>query len=183
MAIAEKCEKAAPNRRCYHHIEVKPENIGRVLGIGLRVAGRVAGERMSGSTGAAPDAAATVNRAAVDSAVRVRNAGQTASRARGGILRGVGGFLRPFGRVGGILWLEVTGVFFLIFVPVFAWRGMWPARASFCPWAGAFEVSRLHRTCACFSLSGRELVLAGCEEVKCHFLGRAVVRMARSSSR
>ena len=86
---------------------------------------------MSGSTGAAPDAAATVNRAAVDSAVRVRNAGQTASRARGGILRGVGGFLRPFGRVGGILWLEVTGVFFLIFVPVFAWRGMWPARASY----------------------------------------------------
>ena len=34
--------------------------------------------------------------------------------------RGVGGFLRPFGRVGGILWLEVTGVFFFLFVLVFA---------------------------------------------------------------
>ncbi len=39
--------------------------------------------------------------------------------------------MRPFGRVGGILWLEVSGVFFLIFVPVFAWRGAWPARASY----------------------------------------------------
>jgi hypothetical protein len=37
----------------------------------------------------------------------------------------VGGFLRPFQRVGGILFLEVAGVFFLLFVLVFgqmAWR-------------------------------------------------------------
>jgi hypothetical protein len=37
----------------------------------------------------------------------------------------VGGFLRPFRRVGGILWLEITGVFFLLPVLVFAptvWR-------------------------------------------------------------
>ena len=42
-----------------------------------------------------------------------------------GIARGVGGFLRPFGRVGGLIWLEVTGVFFLLFVVAFtsmAWR-------------------------------------------------------------
>jgi cyanate permease len=41
------------------------------------------------------------------------------------VSRGVGGFLRPFRRVGGILWLEVTGVFFLLPVVVFApslWR-------------------------------------------------------------
>jgi hypothetical protein len=36
------------------------------------------------------------------------------------VSRGVGGFLRPFRRVGGILWLEVTGVFFLLPVVVFA---------------------------------------------------------------
>ena len=44
---------------------------------------------------------------------------------RRGVARGVGGFLRPFGRVGGIIWLEVTGVFFLLFVVAFAsmaWR-------------------------------------------------------------
>jgi hypothetical protein len=46
------------------------------------------------------------------------------------LARGVGGFLRPFRRLGGILWLEVTGVFFLIFVPVFFWRGIWPTRAN-----------------------------------------------------
>ena len=39
----------------------------------------------------------------------------------------MGGFLRPFRRVGGILWLEVTGVFFLLPVLVFApylWRAI-----------------------------------------------------------
>ena len=44
-------------------------------------------------------------------------------------MRGVGGFLRPFQRVGGILWLEVTGVFFLLPVLVFA-PTLWRARAS-----------------------------------------------------
>jgi hypothetical protein len=37
----------------------------------------------------------------------------------------MGGFLRPFRRVGGILFLEVVGGFFLLFVMVFsiaAWR-------------------------------------------------------------
>jgi hypothetical protein len=41
------------------------------------------------------------------------------------VVKGVGGFLRPFGRVGGIVWLEVTGVFFLLPVIVFmpmVWR-------------------------------------------------------------
>jgi hypothetical protein len=39
--------------------------------------------------------------------------------------RGIGGFLRPFGRVGGILWLEITGFFFGMFMLLFAtdaWR-------------------------------------------------------------
>ncbi len=42
-----------------------------------------------------------------------------------GVARGVGGFLRPLSRVGGIIWLEVAGVFFFLFVIVFApmaWR-------------------------------------------------------------
>lgn len=29
------------------------------------------------------------------------------------------------------MWLEVTGLFFLIFVPVFIWRGMWPIHAQY----------------------------------------------------
>jgi type VI protein secretion system component VasK len=41
----------------------------------------------------------------------------------------VGGFLRPFGRVGRIVWLEVTGVFFLLPVVAFT-PNLWRMRAS-----------------------------------------------------
>jgi hypothetical protein len=40
------------------------------------------------------------------------------------------GFLKPFREVGGKLWLEVTGVFFLLPVLVFT-PTMWRTRASF----------------------------------------------------
>jgi hypothetical protein len=59
-----------------------------------------------------------------------RAAGRAAGQASRSLPRGMGGFLRPFRRVGGILWLEITGAFFLIFVLAFA-RGMWRARASY----------------------------------------------------
>jgi type VI protein secretion system component VasK len=52
-----------------------------------------------------------------------------AGRTSGGLVSGVGGFLRPFRRVGVILWLEITGVFFLLPVVVFAPR-LWAVRAS-----------------------------------------------------
>jgi type VI protein secretion system component VasK len=41
----------------------------------------------------------------------------------------VGGFLKPFRRIGGILWLEVTGGFFLLPVVVFA-PTLWRVRRS-----------------------------------------------------
>ena len=47
----------------------------------------------------------------------------------GGVARGVGGFLSPFKRVGTILWLEVTGVFFLLPVVVFT-PNLWRMRTS-----------------------------------------------------
>jgi hypothetical protein len=51
--------------------------------------------------------------------------GRTAGRTAKGLARGVGGFLKPFRRVGGILWLEMTGAFFFLFVVAAApaaWR-------------------------------------------------------------
>jgi hypothetical protein len=54
-----------------------------------------------------------------------RATGRMTGQASRGVAKGLGGFLRPFGRVGGILWLEVTGVFFLLPVIVFTpmiWR-------------------------------------------------------------
>jgi len=44
--------------------------------------------------------------------------------------RGVGGFLRPFGRIGGILWLQVTGFFFGLFALFFA-QDLWRTRLSY----------------------------------------------------
>jgi hypothetical protein len=106
------------NRRCYHRIEVKPQTIGRVLGVGLRVAGRMASERMAGAT-------APATQAGGGAAARGKMAGRTAA----GVARGMGGFLRHFRRVGGILWLEVTGSLFLLPVVVFA-PSLWRIRAS-----------------------------------------------------
>jgi len=102
---------------------MKPQTVGRVLGTGLRVAGRMAGEKLAGSAEAstAPSPAPAAQ-AAAGSAQQV---GRNARRAGGSVARGVGGFLRPFGRVGGTVFLEVAGTFFLLFVLVFgqmAWR-------------------------------------------------------------
>ena len=89
---------------------MKPHSIGRTLGIGLRVAGRIVGQRASA---AAPTRASG------------RVAGQATRRAA----RGLAGLLRPFARVGGILWLEVTGALFLL--PALAFLpALWRAKAS-----------------------------------------------------
>lgn len=117
---------------------MKPEQIGRRFGIGVRIAGRMAKERMdaapsnsSSAPGTANPASApawsTQNPASARAAARNgRIAGQTA-RAAG---RGVAGFLRPFGRVGGILWLEVTGFFFGLFAAFFA-TSLWRSRSDY----------------------------------------------------
>jgi hypothetical protein len=112
------------NRRCYHHNGMKPQSIGRALGIGLRVAGRIASQTVAAA------ASAPVRQSGGNSATASRAAGKAAGQASRGIAHGAGGFLRPFRRVGGILWLEVTGVFFFLPVVVFA-PALWRIRASF----------------------------------------------------
>lgn len=123
--------------RCYHHNGMRPQSIGRALGIGLRVAGRMAGERVAASATAvvnAPGSGQPSNQAAEQVAERARSAGQVGAHAAGkatkNVARGIGGFLRPFGRVGAIVWLEVTGLFFFLFVIVFA-RALWMYRTSY----------------------------------------------------
>jgi hypothetical protein len=64
-----------------------------------------------------------------DPALQTRTAGKAAGQASRNVAKGVGGFLRPFRRVGGIVWLEVTGVFFLLPVIVFT-PYLWRMRAS-----------------------------------------------------
>jgi hypothetical protein len=127
---------------------MKAENIGRVLGIGLRVAGRMAGQKLMGDaqTAGAQAAGASVDgqvqqteqkgqagqvaaRGQAASQADARVKGQTAGRTAKGVARGVGGFLKPFRRVGGILWLEITGAFFFLFV-VAAALPLWRHRPS-----------------------------------------------------
>jgi hypothetical protein len=106
---------------------MKPEKIGRIAGIGLRLAGRMAAEKLAGQA-----QAGTPSQSAQPGPPLTKDAGRAAGQMTRGVARGVGGFLRPFGRVGGIIWLEVTGVFFLLFVVVFApmvWRSR-PASLS-----------------------------------------------------
>src|SRR5215469_5155540 len=110
---------------------MKPQTIGRVLGIGVRVVGRMAGQRLAQSgqsapaSGAGPGARQPITIDAVTGSAGGRVSGRAAGRATGSVARGVGGFLKPFRRVGGIVFLEVAGVFFFLFVLVFgtwAWR-------------------------------------------------------------
>jgi hypothetical protein len=107
---------------------MKPYKIGRVVGMGLRIAGRIAGQQMA----ARPKTAASVAapQAIAEAAAQNRAAGQVAGQTTRNVARGVGGFLRPFQRVGGIIWLEVMGVFFLLPVLAFA-PNLWRMRASY----------------------------------------------------
>lgn len=111
--------------------EMRPQTVGRVLGVGLRVAGRLAGQRLAGTVGNSGNPASrplTID--GVISPAAQRNAGRKTGKATANVARGVGGFLRPFSRVGGIIFLEVAGVFFLLFVLVFG-QMMWRMRSSY----------------------------------------------------
>jgi hypothetical protein len=99
---------------------MRPQKIGQVLGIGVRVAGRMAGQRLAAS---APPSA-------VSSTPATAPVSRTPSRISGRATRGVGGFLKPFRRVGGIVFLEVAGCFFLLFVLLFA-QMLWRMRSSY----------------------------------------------------
>jgi hypothetical protein len=112
---------------------MRPQKVGRALGIGLRVAGRIAGQRLADAAQNTETPAAPAAQAAGSSGVRGQAAGQAdgraAGRTAGGVASGLGGFVRPFRRIGGILWLEVTGAFFLLPVAVFA-PTLWRVRAN-----------------------------------------------------
>jgi len=121
---------------------MRPRNIGRALGIGVRVAGRIAGQRIAGpaQSGASVPRAMAQSGAVASASIspaqpQARAAGRIAAQSGRNLSRGIGGFLRPFRRVGGIVWLEVTGTFFLLFAAVFALR-LWQT------WSGMGQVSR-----------------------------------------
>jgi hypothetical protein len=126
---------------------MEPRIIGRALGISVRVAGRIVGQRIAAparSAVSAPYADINSVRAqspfgasgpAIPAQSQGQSAGRIASQTGLNVSKGIGGFLRPFRRVGGIVWLEVTGSFFLLFAAVFGLR-LWQN------WSGISLISR-----------------------------------------
>jgi hypothetical protein len=142
-------------------MRMNPNEIGKKLGIGIRVAGRIAQQRAqqagngqaqpqnpADSTSAAQQTAQSASQPsrmpspAANYGARGREIGKSTHRFTRAAGRGVGGFLRPFGRVGGILWLEVTGFFFGLFGLYFA-VDMWRTRLSYAagPQHGRFLIA------------------------------------------
>jgi len=112
---------------------MNPNEFGKKLGIGLRVAGRIAQQRVEGSGSAQPGPSFSNPPKYVRTAVNAENVKQAAARSHNitrAAGRGIGGFLRPFGKVGGLLWLEVTGFFFGLFALFFA-QNIWRARLDY----------------------------------------------------
>lgn len=105
---------------------MKPQTIGRVLGVGIRVAGRVASQRLNAAAEAASQPQPSIPPAKQSATAAPRQQ----ARAAGSVARGLGGFLKPFTRAGRIVWLQVTGVFFFLPVLVFT-PTLWRTRASY----------------------------------------------------
>ena len=116
---------------------------GKRLGIGVRVAGRIAQQRAqerevqaarsaaSAQSGSQPQGVIEPPTARfVPSSSDIREAKEKTHKITRAAGRGVGGFLRPFTRVGGILWLEVTGFFFGLFALYFA-QDLWRTHLSY----------------------------------------------------
>ena len=147
---------------------MKPQTIGRVLGIGMRVAGRMAGQRLAGGGQPAPNSAGNRQLPAdtIDAVTPRPTAGvpRTAGRATGSVARGLGGFLRPFRRVGNIVFLEVVGAFFFLFV-IAVRNARLAAESPGRSGAGTCQVPGLRGHDAAVSIFQRQFLLAGETEV------------------
>lgn len=92
----------------------------------MRVAGRIFGAHLAD----AGQGAGSVSEAARQAQAEARRArSEMTGKVARGAGRGVGGFVRPFARIGHILWLEVIGAIFLLFALLFA-LNLWRLRAS-----------------------------------------------------
>ena len=124
-------------------MRMNANEFGKRLGIGVRVAGRIAQQRAQEREAQAARSARTAQsgsqpqgvieppmRGFVPSSSDIREAREKTHRITRAAGRGVGGFLRPFTRVGGILWLEVTGFFFGLFALYFA-QDLWRTHTSY----------------------------------------------------
>src|ERR1700753_3529541 len=101
---------------------MEPKKVGRTLGVGVRVASNMLRERVQQASTPAPVTIPPQSRRASPQD-RVKN-------ARKGAKAFSQALLGPFTHAGGILWLEITGLFFALFAlffvqSVYRVRGSW----------------------------------------------------------
>jgi hypothetical protein len=103
---------------------MRPKTFGRALGIGVRAAGKALLEDKP----LTPDQKMAVERARLEAVRAAGERGRTVGASLGQGTRNVGRGARYFGRAvwnpfalaSGVLWLEVTGMFFALFALFFA---------------------------------------------------------------
>jgi hypothetical protein len=102
---------------------MEPKKVGRTLGIGIRVASNMVRERMERAAAPAPASSAAANGrpAAVPASASGRSfpIGSRIAAAKKGAKAFGHGLLGPFTHAGGVLWLEITGLFFALFALFF----------------------------------------------------------------
>jgi hypothetical protein len=100
---------------------MEPKKVGRTLGIGVRVASNMLRERVERAAASSPAASTTGNRPPMQDSPSVRSVPM--SRRVATAKRGAKAFgqalLGPFTHAGGVLWLEITGLFFALFALFF----------------------------------------------------------------
>src|ERR1700684_1291449 len=100
---------------------MEPKKVGRTLGIGVRVASNMLRERVERAAASSPANSTTGNRPPMPASTSVRAvpmSRRVATAKRGAKAFGKA-FLGPFTHAGGILWLEITGLFFALFAVFF----------------------------------------------------------------
>jgi hypothetical protein len=109
---------------------MEPNRFGRKLGIGVRIASRMAKERAAKSSAASATQATTPPRYTTPTPPRPKkNFAEPARRVGEGTRRFGQAFFGPLKNVGGALWLEITGFFFALFA-VFFGQNAWRLRAA-----------------------------------------------------
>lgn len=96
---------------------MEPNRLGRKLGIGLRVASGMVRDRAAQAAHSMPQEAPAMQQQASVYAERGAGRGRAVASGARNFGRSVWG---PFAHAGGVLWLEVTGLFFALFGLFFA---------------------------------------------------------------
>ena len=105
---------------------MEPKKVGRVLGVGVRVASNMARQRMAQAAAPGPQVPVAARKTRGETG---GNTGVRAQAAKRGIKAFGQGILGPFRHAGGVLWLEMTGLFFALFALFFV-ENVYRARGS-----------------------------------------------------